>query len=129
MRQIFPFTHAYQTSFFPELNGLDIDAQNNAAKAVKCQQTARSAIYTDVKGSGSEIHDATSWRLSPTGRLETHSKIIESAESTRQIQAGQIIRYLFVAANTVNERIMQPHASKPEVQDIWPKAVASRSLK
>ncbi|EJC5210369.1 DEAD/DEAH box helicase [Salmonella enterica] len=197
-----------EKQMFLELDGTDIEAQNAAAKTVKCLQIASGAVYTDDKGTWSEIHDAKLQALEsviaesggmpvlvayhfksdlarllkafPKGKqldsdpqtlrdwnagkipvlfahpasaghglnlqdggnilaffshwwdLEQYQQIIERIGPTRQIQAGHnrpVWIHHIIAADTVDELVMQRRDSKREVQDILLEAMRKRGLK
>lgn len=197
-----------EKQMFLELDGTDIEAQNAAARTVKCLQIASGAIYTDDSGNWSEIHEAKLQALEsviaesggmpllvayhfksdlarllkafPKGRqldsdpqtlrdwnagkipilfahpasaghglnlqdggnilvffshwwdLEQYQQIIERIGPTRQIQAGHnrpVWIHHIIAADTVDELVMQRRDSKREVQDILLEAMKKRGLK
>ncbi|MBG6243626.1 MAG: DEAD/DEAH box helicase, partial [Candidatus Symbiopectobacterium sp. Dall1.0] len=197
-----------EKQMFLELDSTDIEAQNAAAKTVKCLQIASGAIYTDGAGTWSEIHDAKLQALDsilaeaagapvlvayhfksdlarllkafPKGKpldsdpqtlrdwnagkipvlfahpasaghglnmqdggnilvffshwwdLEQYQQIIERIGPTRQIQAGHnrpVFIHHIIAADTVDELVMQRRDSKREVQDILLEAMKKRGLK
>ncbi|MGG2143923.1 SNF2-related protein [Symbiopectobacterium sp. RP] len=197
-----------EKEMFLELDGDGIEAPNTAAKTVKCLQIASGAIYTDDKGTWSEIHDAKLQALEsviaesggmpvlvayhfksdlarllkafPKGKqldsdpqtlrdwnagkipvlfahpasaghglnlqdggnilvffshwwdLEQYQQIIERIGPTRQIQAGHnrpVFIHHIIAADTVDELVMERRDSKRNVQDILLDAMKQRGLK
>lgn len=200
--------HEMEKQMFMELDGVDIQAHNAAAKTVKCLQIASGAIYTDDKGTWSEIHDAKLQALEsviaesggmpvlvayhfksdltrlmkafPKGKqldpdpqtlrdwntgkipvlfahpasaghglnlqdggnilvffshwwdLEQYQQIIERIGPTRQKQAGHsrpVWIHHIIAADTLDEMVIQRRDSKREVQDILLEALKKRGLK